>query len=343
MSDDVTVSPMSILDEGFNWHFPAGSTADGREVVRITPEAAHWGYSGLRVLSLAKADSYLGNTGGDEMIVLPLTGSCSIDTDAGGADLAGREDPFSEVTDCAYVPRDTAYEVNTGNGGRFALASARAQAEQLPFRHVKRDEVRVELRGAGNCSRRVNNFGTPDVLEADRIIACEVFTPAGNWSSYPPHKHDTDRPGESVLEEIYYFEVAGGPSGSSRPGLAYQRVYGTPDRPADVLAEIHSGDVVIIPHGWHGQPGLAYQRVYGTPDHPADVLAEVRTGDVVVVPHGWHGPSMAAPGYDLYYLNVMAGPGKREWLICDDPAHSWVREQWKDEQVDPRVAAWTAP
>jgi 5-deoxy-glucuronate isomerase len=294
---------MSILDEGFDWHFGAGSTADGREVVRITPEAAHWGYSGLVVLDLAKADTYLGNTGGHEMIVLPLTGSCSVDTDAGGADLAGRDDPFSEVTDCVYIPRDTAYEINSGNGGRFALATARSGAEGLPFRHVQRDEVKVELRGAGNCSRRVNNFGTPDVLEADRIIACEVFTPAGNWSSFPPHKHDTDRPGESVLEEIYYFEVAAGPN---------------------------------------GQPGVAYQRVYGTPDRPADVLAEVRTGDVVVVPHGWHGPSMAVPGYDLYYLNVMAGPGQRKWLICDDPAHSWVREQWKDEQVDPRVAAWSA-
>ena len=294
---------MSILAEGFNWHFPVGSTSDGREVVRITPEAAHWGYSGLLVLDLAGADTYLGHTGENEMIVLPLSGSCAVDTDAGGADLAGRDDPFSEVTDCAYVPRDTAYRINTGNGGRFALASARSQAEGLPFRHVKRDEVKVELRGAGNCSRRVNNFGTPDVLEADRIIACEVFTPAGNWSSFPPHKHDTDQPGESVLEEIYYFEVADGPN---------------------------------------GQPGLAYQRVYGTPDRPADVLAQVRTGDVVVVPHGWHGPSMAVPGYDLYYLNVMAGPGKREWLICDDPAHSWVREQWKDEQVDPRVAAWSA-
>jgi len=294
---------MSILDEGFDWHFPVGSTSDGREVVRITPEAAHWRYSGLLVLDLAGADTYLGNTGGNEMIVLPLSGSCAVDTDAGGADLAGRDDPFSEVTDCAYVPRDTAYEINTGNGGRFALASARSQAEGLPFRHVKPEEVKVELRGAGNCSRRVNNFGTPDVLEADRIIACEVFTPAGNWSSFPPHKHDTDQPGESVLEEIYYFEVADGPN---------------------------------------GQPGLAYQRVYGTPDRPADVLAQVRTGDVVVVPHGWHGPSMAVPGYDLYYLNVMAGPGKREWLICDDPAHSWVREQWKDEQIDPRVAAWSA-
>jgi 5-deoxy-glucuronate isomerase len=128
----------------------------------------------------------------------------------------------------------------------------------------------------------VNNFGTTDVLEAGRLIACEVITPAGNWSSYPPHKHDSERPGESVLEEIYYFEVADGPVG----------------------------------------PGMAYLKA-------AEVLAEVHTGDVVLIPYGFHGPAMAVPGYDLYYLNVMAGPGKREWLICDDPAHSWIREQWK--------------
>ncbi len=292
---------MTIQNEALNWHFPARSTGDGREIVRITPEVARWGYSGLRVLVLGPGEVELGDTGGDELIVLPLTGPCAVDTDAGGADLAGRGDVFSAVTDCAYVPRDTAYQISTSRGGRFALASARAQAEGLPFRHVKADEVRVEVRGAGASSRRVNNFGTPDVLEADRLIACEVFTPAGNWSSFPPHKHDTDRPGESVLEEIYYFEVADGPSG----------------------------------------PGLAYQRVYGTPERLADVLAEVRSGDVVIVPHGWHGPSMAVPGYDLYYLNVMAGPGKREWLICDDPAHSWVREQWKNQPVDPRVATWS--
>ena len=294
---------MTIQNETLDWHFRAGSTADGREIVHITPEVARWGYSGLRVLDLAAGEVELGDTGGNEMIVLPLTGSCGVDTDAGGADLAGRADVFSAVTDSAYVPRDTAYRISTEHGGRFALASARSDAEGLPFRHVKADEVRVEVRGAGACSRRVNNFGTPDVLEADRLIACEVFTPAGNWSSFPPHKHDTDRPGESVLEEIYYYEVADGPSG----------------------------------------PGLAYQRVYGTPDRPADVLAEVRSGDVVIVPHGWHGPSMAVPGYDLYYLNVMAGPGRREWLIRDDPAHAWVREQWKNQSVDPRVTAWSTP
>ncbi len=297
---------MTEHNEALNWHFPAGSTADGREIVRITPEVARWGYSGLRVLDLAAGDTELGDTGGNEMIVLPLTGSCAVDTDAGGADLAGRPDVFSSVTDCAYVPRDTAYRISTEQGGRFALAYARSDAEGLPFRHVKADEVRVEVRGAGACSRRVNNFGTPDVLEADRLIACEVFTPAGNWSSYPPHKHDTERPGESVLEEIYYFEVADAPVPGSGPGLAYQRVYGTADR-------------------------------------PADVLAEVRSGDVVIVPHGWHGPSMAAPGYDLYYLNVMAGPGARQWLVYDDPAHSWVREQWKNQPADPRVTTWNTP
>ena len=283
-----------------NWHIPAGSTADGPEVVRITPERAGWGYAGLRVLDLPAGQAHQGSTGQDEMVVLPLSGSCAVDTDFGAAELAGRPDVFSAVTDCAYVPIQCAFSIAAADGGRFALATARAHWQQ-PFRHVPAGEVRVELAGAGPCSRRVNHFATPDVLEADRLIACEVFTPAGNWSSYPPHKHDTERPGESVLEQIYYFEVAGGPGG----------------------------------------PGLAYQRVYGTPERPADVLAEVRSGDVVIVPHGWHGPSMAVPGYDLYYLIVLAGPGRRELLASYDPAHAWVREQWKTEQVDPRVSTWT--
>ena len=163
----------------------------------------------------------------------------------------------------------------------------------------------VELRGAGMASREVRNFGTPGVLDADSIIACEVITPAGNWSSYPPHKHDEERPGvEAELEEIYYFETQV-ESGSSAP---------------------------------EGADPVGYQRVYGTGERPIDVLAEVRTGDVVLVPHGWHGPAMAAPGYDLYYLNIMAGPGQeRAWLICDDPAHGWVRETWASQDVDPRL------
>jgi 5-deoxy-glucuronate isomerase len=83
---------------------------------------------------------------------------------------------------------------------------------------------------------------------------------------------------------------------------------------------------------------MAYQRVYGEPGRPIDVLAEVRSGDVVLIPHGWHGPSMATPGYDLYYLNVMAGPGaERAWRICDDPAHGWIRNTWTEQELDPRL------
>ena len=271
-------------------HRAAGTAADDGYPVAITPESAGWGFSGLHILELAAGRSRTIDTGEDELIVLPLAGSCTVETDSDGAELRGRESVFAAVSDFAYVPRDASLSVSSADGGRFALASARAR-RRLPFRYVPAKDVPVELRGAGSCSRQVINFGTPDVLDADRIIACEVLTPGGNWSSYPPHKHDEDRPGEETpLEEIYYFEVA-------RDGMAYQRVYG---------------------------PGI-------------DVLAEVRSGDVVLIPHGWHGPSMAPPGYDLYYLNVMAGPGERSWLISDDPMHAWVRSTWADLPVDPRL------
>jgi 5-deoxy-glucuronate isomerase len=275
-------------------HLTAGSTADGPYALALTPEQAGWDYVGLRVLQLPPGGVHRLDTGEDEMIVLPLSGGCRVRVDGAGTvdvDLVGRPSVFAGPTDFVYAPRDATVMVSSQRGGRFALPAARA-ARQLPPQYVSADAVAVELRGAGSCSRQVNNFATPDALDADRIIACEVVTPAGNWSSYPPHKHDERRPGlESALEEIYYYEIA-------------------------------------------GHNGIAYQRVYGS----SDLLAEVRTGDVVLIPHGWHGPSMAVPGYDLYYLNVMAGPGaERAWLICDDPAHAWIRGTWSDQAVDPRL------
>ncbi len=267
-----------------------------RAVETITPENAGWGYSGLRIVSLSARGQYQGDTGEDEAVVLPLAGSCTVEAGSDGAALTGRDSVFEAVSDVAYIPRSTRLTIRSEAGGRFALATARAR-RALPFRYVAAKEVPIELRGAGPCSRQVINFATPGVLDADRLIACEVLTPSGNWSSYPPHKHDEDRPGlETPLEEIYYFEVA-------RGGMAYQRVYG---------------------------PGI-------------DVLVEVRSGDAVLIPHGWHGPSMATPGYDLYYLNVMAGPAERSWLICDDPAHAWVRDTWADQVVDPRLPMTEAP
>jgi len=170
--------------------------------------------------------------------------------------------------------------------------------------HLPASGVPIEFRGTGNMSRQVRNFGTPDALDAQSIIACEVLTPAGNWSSYPPHKHDHAIPEvETELEEIYYFSFqpeAGGAPGAAEP--------------------------------------FGYQQVSASDDRPIDVLTQVGEADVVLVPYGWHGPSMAAPGYDMYYLNVMAGPGpERAWRISDHPGLTWLRGTWPDHQVDPRL------
>jgi 5-deoxy-glucuronate isomerase len=275
-------------------HLPHGVTAEGAFSLRVTPEQAGWAFSGLRVLELAPGASQVLGSGAEELLVLPLAGSCVVECESRRFELAGRDDVFARVTDFAYLPMDAEVRISSVGGGRFALPSALA-GRRLDPAYGAAEDVAVELRGAGQASRQVNNFCAPEAFEADRLIAVEVLTPGGNWSSYPPHKHDEQREGEAILEEIYYFEVAG-----------------------------------------HG-PG--YQRVYSSgPDRRIDVCAEVRAGDVVLVPYGYHGPSMAAPGYDLYYLNVMAGPGEeRVWRFCDDPAHAWVRGSWAGQAVDPRL------
>jgi 5-deoxy-glucuronate isomerase len=279
-------------------HLPAGTAAAGPYSLEVTPESAGWAHSSLRVLERRPGGAQTVETGEDEVVVVPLSGGLVVRCDDETLTLAGRTGVFAGPTDFAYLPREATAKLSSEGGGRFALCGARAR-RRLPVRYGPVSGVPVELRGAGRCSRQVNNFATADVFDADSVIACEVITPAGNWSSYPPHKHDETSDVESELEEIYYFEVAPGPQ---------------------------------------GQPGLAYHRVYGTPERPIDVLAEVRDRDVVLVPHGWHGPSIAAPGHDLYYLNVMAGPGaERAWRIVDDPAHAWIRGTWDDEPVDPRL------
>lgn len=284
------------------WHLPAGAPAPDPFSLLVTPETAGWTYSGLGVIDLAPGGRASVSTGPAEALVLPLRGGCEVTLEGTTLSLHGRADVFTGVSDFAYLPRGSTVGVHSAAGGRFALPSA-VCTRTLPFRYGAAADVPVELRGAGRASRQVNNFCTPESFEVDSLIACEVLTPGGNWSSYPPHKHDEDRPGESVLEEIYYFVVAPGPAG----------------------------------------PGIGYQRVYGHEHAEIDVLAEVRDGDVVLIPYGWHGPSMAVPGYDLYYLNVMAGPGpERAWRICDDPAHAWVRESWTGQPIDDRLPMTSA-
>ncbi|HEY7720316.1 MAG TPA: 5-deoxy-glucuronate isomerase [Pedococcus sp.] len=321
------------MSDNARWVRPLGSAAgDGWDVV-IDGSVEDWAHTSLYAGRLAEGESREIPAGEWEHVVVPLSGSVTVECEAGKAALAGRPSVFAGPTDVAYVARDTALTVTaTGGPARVAVCGARASARHpSAFRHVEAGEVPVELRGAGIASREVRNFGIPGVLEADSIIACEVITPGGNWSSYPPHKHDEEREGvETELEEIYYFEtqVEGGPAPGPE-GWANLSTVGEGSAGRERLGE---------PSGGARPDPVGYQRVYGTDERPIDVLAEVRTGDVVLVPHGWHGPAMAPPGYDLYYLNVMAGPGaERAWLICDDPAHGWVRETWTSQDVDPRL------
>ena len=275
---------------------PAGSLeADGWSVV-LTPDMAGWQFSGLRAATLPEDGQIAFATGSDEVVILPLEGAYDVSVDGQRFPLTGRLSVWSGPSDFVYAPPGCEIVVVSQGGGRVAVAAASAE-RRFPVRYIDAASVDIELRGAGSSSREVRNFARPDRFEADRLIAVEVLSPGGNWGSYPPHKHDEMRQGETELEEIYYYTVRDGPAG----------------------------------------PGLAYQHVYGTPARPIDLLTTVRTDDTVLIPHGWHGPTMAAPGYDLYYLNVMAGPGERAWRACDDPSHGWVRDTWAGAAIDPRL------
>jgi 5-deoxy-glucuronate isomerase len=270
--------------------------------VDVTPESAGWSYSSLKIISLEPGGSHSFPTGSDEVIVLPLNGPVAVEVDDARCELNGRPSVFDGPTDLVYLGRGKAATLRSTAGGRFALCGARVQSA-LPLRYLAASQVPVEPRGAGQSSRQVCNFGTPGSLEAAKIIACEVITPAGNWSSYPAHKHDETTETESELEEIYYFEIAAGP---------------------------------------RGQPGFGFMRTSSSPGREIEVLEEVHDRDTVLVPYGWHGPCVAAPGFDMYYLNVMAGPSaERVWKITDHPDHAWVRDTWETQSVDPRFLSQT--
>ncbi|MDQ1045725.1 5-deoxy-glucuronate isomerase [Streptomyces sp. V4I2] len=256
-----------------------GATTGAEYAVDIDPKRAGWTHSSLRIVELEAGGTHAFDAGDSEWIVLPLEGGCTVQTEGSEFQLLGRESVFAGVSDFAYVPRDARAQIASGAGGRFALAGAKCE-RRLPARYGPAPEVPQEERGSGNCLRHVRNFASADAFDCDKLIAVEVITPGGNWSSYPPHKHDEHRPGEEAeLEEIYYFEI-------------------------------------------DGPNGFGYQRVSPSREGGSDVLAEVRSGDTVLVPDGWHGPSIAQPGHDMYYLNVMAGPGEtREWRICFHPDH----------------------
>jgi 5-deoxy-glucuronate isomerase len=232
------------------------------------------------VLRLAPGRPWSASLAGREACVVLLSGRCSV-SGAGTEwpDVGGRDGVFDGLPHAVYLPPCPVLSLEAAGGAaEVAICTAPARRGVAPAL-LGPDQVQVFTRGAGGTAREVRNILMED-RPAESLLVTEVVTPGGHWSSYPPHKHDTDDPPrEAALEETYYHRLR-------RPG------------------------------------GFAVQRVY-TGDGSLDETLTVRDGDVVLVPRGYH-PVGAAAGYDLYYLNVMAGP-VRAWRVTTDPSHEWIR------------------
>jgi 5-deoxy-glucuronate isomerase len=250
----------------------------------VTPETAGWRWLSFRV----ESGSFAAETASEEVALVPLSGRCRVEAEGEAWELGGRASVFEGMPWALYLPRDTPYRAEVE--GEVAICGARCERRREPVL-VRPEDAEVEVRGAGNATRQINHIVKPE-FPAERLLVVEVFTPSGNWSSYPPHKHDEDRPpDEVVLEETYYFRTA-------KP------------------------------------EAFAVQRLY-SPRHGLDVTATVRDGDLMLVPYGYH-TTAAAHGYDLYYLNALAGE-RRSMAAADDPDLAWIRAAWDELEPDPRV------
>ena len=291
-----------------NFFYRKGELAKSGWDVIVDGTLPGWQHTGMRVGDFAKQNKFEISADKVERLIWPLEGETITVTYQVASEieqvqvLAGRKTVFHGPTDLLYLSIDTRVSI-TGTG-RFIIAEAPAKNSHPP-KFIAKDRVPVFIRGTGPSSRQVHNFGVPEELVADRFIVVEIIVPGGNWSGSPAHKHDTYIPGkESNLEEIYYFESA------------VSRGLPTP--------------TTIDPTG--------YIRGHSSDEREFEMLAEVRSGDVVLVPHGWHGPVMATPGYDLYFMNVMAGPDPdRSWNITDDPTQGWIRDTWQSQAPDSRL------
>lgn len=247
-------------------------------VHRVTPESAGWSYVGFEVYDLQPGQALQRLTGDTEICLVLVSGRAAMQ--AGGEDfgtLGGRSSPFEGSPWSLYVPARSEWRVSTPNGCELAVCAAPAVGT-LPARVIPPEQVGQETRGTGTNLRHVRNI-LSDTGMAESLLVVEVVTPGGHWSSYPPHKHDTDDfPRETYLEETYYHRLARG------SGWALQRVY-TDDRSLDETMAVGDRDVVLVPRGYH--------------------------------------PVGAPHGFDLYYLNVMAGP-VRAWKFAMSPDHEFL-------------------
>jgi 5-deoxy-glucuronate isomerase len=281
----------------------AKPTPDKEIYQTITSFEAGWSQLNFIARTLKPGQKWVGDTGNNEYLFVLLGGNFLAETSAGTFKTSnGRKNVFSGLPHGLYLPQHTRYEI-TPDGGFLDIACGWCAAEQIfPAHMISPSDVvnmGIEYRGGDNASRQINRL-LPPGSQANRLVCVEVYTPSGNWSSFPPHKHDTRKTKpetgeliEAKLEEIYFYKI------DKPQGFAIQKVYND-DRSLDEIAEVHHNDVVLVPEGYH--------------------------------------PVVAGHGYNIYYLNFLAG-SDQSLLSTDDPDHKWIYGTWKG--MDPRIPVVT--
>jgi 5-deoxy-glucuronate isomerase len=265
------------------------------EYIHVTPQSAGWDHLSFAARQMKRGGTWNFETHDNELALVVLGGVCEITSNVGKwADVGRRPNVFRGMPYTLFLPPGTRFSVEAKSQHLDIAYGWCVAKESHPARLVKPAEVEIEIRGGDNVSRQINKM-IPPGFPASRLVVVEVYTPSGNWSSYPPHKHDehsVDASGkilEADLEEVYFYKI---------------------DRPE----------------------GFAYQRIY-TPDRNIDELLLARDSHLVLSPRGYH-PVVAAPGYNCYYLNMLAGSAQ-SLAATDDPDYAWVKETWKEK--DPRL------
>lgn len=258
------------------------------ELIHLPRETAKWEWMSFFVRRLVPGNVYKATTDGEEAVFVLLGGVCQADWGLGAQSIGKRRNVFDGYPYALYLP--TGSKVTFSAETVCEIAECRVpSAAPLKAKLITPTDVVSSLRGGGNASRQIVDVMTP-AFPADKLIVVEVYTPGGNWSSYPPHKHDVhDPPTEVDLDEIYYYRMK------------------QPD-------------------------AFAFQHLYSGKDSPERTV-KTRDGDAVLIRSGYH-PVVAGPGYDVYYLNFLAG-SSRVMAVTEDPQHSWLRSTWKE--TDPRL------
>jgi 5-deoxy-glucuronate isomerase len=280
---------------------PTANPNDPDCILSVTPEDAGWDYISFQARRLATGQSWSFSSGANELAIVNFTGVYSVTSNRGDwRGIGGRTNVFTGGAHALYLPRHTEFTITAEQGGDFAVTWVPTDEDHDPW-FIKPETVPVSIRGGDNVSRQINDL-LPPGSPVHRLVLVEVYTPSGNWSSYPGHKHDVhlEENGkliEADLEEVYFYKI-------DRPnGYAYQRVY------TDERSPLH-------------QAG-----------YPIDALVRATDNTAVLVPEGYH-PVTSAPGYTTYYLNVLAGSAQ-SLANQDDPNATWVKTTYKG--VDSRL------